>query len=175
MKNGIIIYQSKYGAAEKYAHWLSEDTDFDCKKVSEATTKDLNNYQTVILCGGIYASGIAGLSFLRKNAAQIKNKTAVIFCVGASPYDEKALQSIKDHNLKDELKNIPVFYGRGIWDEEKMHFVDRTLCGILKKSISKKDPSKYEPWMTALMSADGKRCDWTDKKYLKPLLDYLGI
>lgn len=30
MKNGIIMYQSKYGATKKYANWLAEITGFDC-------------------------------------------------------------------------------------------------------------------------------------------------
>lgn len=44
---------------------------------------------------------------------------------------------------------------------------------MLKKSIAKKDPDTYEPWMKALMCADGKSCDWTDKNYLIPLMKYL--
>ena len=28
--NGIILYQSKYGATKKYAQWLSEETGFCC-------------------------------------------------------------------------------------------------------------------------------------------------
>ena len=28
--NGIILYQSKYGAAKKYATWISEETGFSC-------------------------------------------------------------------------------------------------------------------------------------------------
>lgn len=27
----------------------------------------MNGYETVILCGAVYASGIAGISYLRKN------------------------------------------------------------------------------------------------------------
>ncbi len=30
MKNGIIMYQSKYGATKKYANWLAEIIGFDC-------------------------------------------------------------------------------------------------------------------------------------------------
>ena len=50
MKKGIIIYKSKYGATEKYANWLSKETNFDCiinksidinKKVSAKSTKCL--------------------------------------------------------------------------------------------------------------------------------------
>lgn len=40
----------------------------------------------------------------------------------------------------------------------------------VEKNGSQKDPDTYEPWMKALMSADGKQCDWTDRSYLEPIL-----
>ena len=49
----------------------------------------------------------------------------------------------------------------------------RTLCKMLQKSVAKKNPDTYEPWMKALMCAVGQSCDWTDEKYLLPLIDYL--
>lgn len=75
--------------------------------------------------------------------------------------------------MKNDLQNIPIFYGRGAWDEKNMTFKDRSLCKLPQKSIAKKDPNTYEPWMKALMSAIGEKCDWTNKEYLKPLLAYL--
>lgn len=173
MKQGIIVYQSKYGATKKYADWLREQTSFDSIKTPKAVLNQVAQYDTIILCGGIYASGIAGLSFLKKNISKLKDKKIGILCVGASPYDENAFHEIKAHNLKDELKDIPLFYARGAWDESKMTFTDRTLCRLLQKSVAKKDPSTYEPWMKAFMCAAGQTCDWTDKKYLAPLLEYL--
>lgn len=173
MKKGIIIYQSKYGATKKYAKWLQDMTNFHCIEISKAMVNEVEQYDIVILCGGIYASGIAGLSFIKKNIDKLKNKKMAILCVGASPYDENAFANIKAHNLKDDLRDIPLFYGRGAWNESKMKFIDRTLCKMLQKSVAKKDPSTYEPWMKALMSAVGQNCDWTDKKYLIPLMDYL--
>ena len=116
------------------------------------------------MCGGIYASGIAGISFLRKNKKDLEGKKVAVFCVGASPYDETAIKEVKQHNLKEDLKEIPLFYGRGTWNESAMSFKDRTLCRILQKAVAKKDPSTYEPWMTALMCAVGQECDWTDRK-----------
>ena len=175
MKKGIILYQSKYGATEKYALWLKEMTGFDCTKTKKASVEMVAPYEIVILCGGIYASGIAGLSFLRKNMGRLSGKKMAVFCVGASPYDEKTFEEIKAHNLKNDLSGIPVFYGRGAWNEERMSFTDRTLCRMLQKSVAKKDPATYEPWMTALMCAVGQSCDWTEQKYLEPLIEYLGI
>lgn len=173
MTKGIIVYQSKYGATKKYAEWLQVMTNFQCIEISKAVVNEVAQYETIILCGGVYASGIAGLSFLKKNIDKLKNKKLAILCVGASPYDEKAFTEIKARNLTGDLRDIPLFYGRGAWDESKMKFLDRTLCKMLQKSVVKKDPSTYEPWMNALMCAVGQTCDWTDKKYLIPLMDYL--
>lgn len=174
MKNGIILYRSKYGATKKYAEWLMEAIGFDIQETTKADISQVAQYETVILCGGIYASGIAGLSFLKKNYERLKSKRIAVFCVGASPYDETAFEAIKKHNMKGELESIPVFYGRGTWDQDNMSFTDRTLCKMLQKVVAKKDPRDYEPWETALISAVGKTCDWTDRAYLKPLLAFIS-
>ncbi len=171
---GIILYQSKYGATKKYALWLKEQTDFDIFETKSADIKRVAEYDTIILGGGIYASGIAGLSFLKKNYSLLKNKKIAVFCVGASPYDKDAFDQIIQHNFRDELSKIPCFYCRGAWDEEKMSFKDRTLCKMLQKAVSKKDPSLYEPWEKALMCAVGQKCDWTDKEYLQPIIKFIN-
>ncbi len=173
MGKGIILYQSKYGATLKYAKWLQEATGFDCVQTKSATLKLVCQYDTVILGGGVYASGIAGLSFLKKNMINLKGKRVLVFCTGASPYDETAISQIKKLHFKDELGGVPLVYCRGAWDEDAMTFRDRTLCRMLQKAVAKKDPSTYEPWEKALMCAVGQKCDWTNKKYLEPVLAYL--
>lgn len=174
MKKGIILYQSKYGATKKYAEWIKERTRFDCMETKEVSIQQIKEYDIIILGGGIYASGIAGISFLKKNFEKIKNKKLAVFCVGASPYDEKAFQEVLSRNLSGDLKHIPCFYCRGSWDEKAMTFIDRTLCKMLKKAVSGKDSSAREPWQDALMEAIKQdKCDWTDKKYLDPLIAYI--
>ena len=173
MKKGIVLYCSKYGATEKYARWLAQKAEFVCSDVKQTTIDQISQYDIVILGGGIYASGISGLSFFRKNYEALKKKTLAIFCVGASPYDEKAFAQVRAHNLKDELKDIPCFYCRGSWNEKAMSWKDRTLCRLLQKMVAKKDPSAYEPWETALMEAGGKVSDWTDPKYLEPIMEFI--
>ena len=42
--------------------------------------------------------------------------------------------------------------------------IDRAACS---------ESSEYT-WMKALMCAAGQDCDWTDKKYLIPLMEFLG-
>lgn len=173
MSRGIILYQSKYGATKKYAAWLVEETGYDCIETKDAKVANLQNYDVIILGGGVYASGIAGLQFIKKNIGRLGNKKIVVFAVGASSYDEKAIMQIRKIHFKDELRNISLFYCRGAWDEEKMKFTDRTLCKMLQKVVAKQNPDEYEPWQKALMCAAGQKCDWTDKAYLEELLKYI--
>jgi hypothetical protein len=52
-----------------------------------------------------------------------------------------------------------------------MTFMDRTLCKMLRKSLSKKDPKDYEVWEEALMSVgEDESGDWTDKSNLEPVI-----
>lgn len=171
MGKGIILYQSKYGATKKYAQWLQEETGFDCMETKSAKLQQLCAYDTIILGGGVYASGIAGLSFLKKNIANLTDKRILVFCVGASPYDESAIAQIRKLHFKDGLSEVPLVYCRGAWNEDAMTFKDRTLCKMLQKAVGKKDPATYEIWEKALMCAVGQKCDWTDKKYLEPIID----
>lgn len=173
MGKGLVIYKSKYGATKKYADMLKEELSCDVCESRDHQTVKLESYDWIIFAGGIYASGISGLEVLRKNYKLFKNRKVAIFCVGASPFDEKAFAEVKVHNLKKDLKDIPIFYGRGAWDEDKMSWKDRTLCKMLQKAIAKRDTDSCEPWMKALLSATGQTCDWTDRKYLLPLLEYI--
>ena len=173
--SGIILYKSKYGATKKYAGWLSESTGFSCIETDKSDIKVISGYDVIILGGGIYASGIAGLSFLKKNIEKLKEKKLIVFCCGASPFDQEAYEAVVAHNMKGALEGIPCFYCRGAWNENEMTFRDRTLCRMLQKAVAKQDPEEYEPWQKALMCAVGQKCDWTDRAYLDPLLDYIGI
>ena len=173
MSKGIILYQSKYGATKKYINWLVEETEYEYIETRKVKVAELKEYDVIILGGGVYASGIAGLHFLKKNIKHLTNKKIVVFAVGASPYDEKAIMQIRDLHFKDVLSNVPLFYCRGAWDEEKMTIGDRTLCKMLQKVVAKQNPEEYEPWQKALMCSVGKKYDWTNKSYLDPILKYI--
>jgi len=170
MNKFIVLYQSKYGTTKKYAEWLAEELSCDVIETKKAKPEQLKGYEKVILGGGIYASGIAGISFLRKHYEGLKNKKIIVFAVGASPYDEKAMHALKKRNLKTTYSNIPLFYCRGAWNETIMSWQDRMLCRLLKKAVAKKDPAAYEPWEAALMEAIGTCHDWSDKAYLTQII-----
>ena len=168
---GIIIYKSKYGAAKKYAEWISEATGFPCVTTKEADMNKVSECDVVIVGGGVYASGISCIPFLKKNIGKLKGKKVLVYTCAASPYDKKFYDALIDMNMKDELKGIPVFYCRGAFDLKAMTFADRTLCKMLRKAVAKKDPKDWELWENALMECkEDEGCDWTDKAYIEPII-----
>ena len=169
--SGIILYKSKYGATKKYAEWIAERTGFECIKTDDADIRKVQKYDVIILGGGIYASGIAGISFLKKNIVALNGKKVIAFCCGASPYDETFLNEIRNMNLKDELATVPLYYCRGACSLDGMSFKDKTLCKILRKSLEKKDPKDYAVWEAALVEAVDIGKDWTDIKYIDPIVE----
>jgi menaquinone-dependent protoporphyrinogen IX oxidase len=166
----IVLYKSKYGAAKRYALWLAEALGCPAIETKQAKISDVEQFDTIILGGGIYAGGIAGISFLKKNYERLKNKSLLVYAVGASPFSEDGVAQLRNRHFRGDLQKIPLFYLRGAWNETKMSWSDRTLCAILKKSIAKKTPQDYAPWEKALMDAIGTDCDWTDKESLAPII-----
>ncbi len=173
MSKGIILYQSKYGSTKRYAEWLKQEGNYVIVETKKAEISYLQSFDTIVLGGGVYASGIAGLQFLKKNINSLSGRKIAVFAVGASPYDERTIQQIREMHFKEVLRDVPLFYCRGAWDENRMTFGDRMLCKMLQKAVARQNPEEYEPWQKALASAAGRKCDWTDKQYLAPLLAYL--
>ena len=168
---GIVVFKSKYGSTKKYAEWISESTGFDLVEAGKVNAKQLADYDTVIFGGGLYASGIAGLSFLKKNLAALNGKKVIAFCCGASPYEESYFKELKDYNMKGDLASVPLYYCRGACRMDGMSFKDKTLCKMLRKSLDKKDPKEYAVWEAALVEAVDTGKDWTDKKYIDPIVE----
>ena len=173
--SGIIIYKSKYGATKKYAQMLSEATGFRCVNIKEANINEVAGNDVIIIGGGIYASGFAFTSYLKKNSGKLKGKKIIAYACGASPYEEKFMNAVIDKNMQGDLAGIPVFYCRGSFDLKEMSFADRTLCSMLRKSLLKKDPKEMEVWESALVEAtDNEAHDWTDKSYIAPIVEAVG-
>ena len=74
MEKVFVVYKSKYGAAKEYAQLLGKSLNSTPVSIDQAKPQMLNIADTIILCGGIYASSIAGLSFLKKNASLLQGK-----------------------------------------------------------------------------------------------------
>ena len=62
----IVLYTSKYGAAETYARWIAEALGCRAVPLDKFSKKELQGYDTVIYGGGVQAGGIRGLEQFTK-------------------------------------------------------------------------------------------------------------
>ena len=58
--SNIILYGSHYGTTKQYAEELSRRTNIEVS--SFKTIKNINQYETIIYLGGLYAGGVLGMA-----------------------------------------------------------------------------------------------------------------
>ena len=172
MKDTVVLYSSRYGSTKRYAeaiaarlHCLALDT----KKGKEA----LSDYETIIFGGGIYASGIRGVSLLTKNFQKLRDKRLFVFTVGISdPTDPSRFSPMLEKIFSPEMrKQIRFFHFRGGMDYSKMSFLHRTMMKMLKSMIEKKPLSERTDEDEGILSTFGGKVDFFDENAISPLVE----
>lgn len=176
MNNIAVVYESKYGSTKKYAQWIAEEAKADLYKASEIKAENLLGYDIIIYGGGLYASGIAGVSMISKNYQMLKDKRIVVFTVGLASTDrvEIFLPIIEKNFSREMIENIKFFHLRGGIDYNKLGLIHKSMMAMLKKVIMRKDENELSDDDIQLLATYGKKVDFTDKNTLIPLLDYLN-
>lgn len=174
MDNCIILYESKYGSTLKYVTWLAERLSCKIAVTSQIGIEALEQYDTVILAGSIFASGILGINFIHKNYLKLKQKRLVVLIVGASPGCTEVLQSVSEMNLSDKLGEIPCFYVRGAWHKKEMKVLDRILVDAIFRSLRHRNQARLELFETALLGCTDQDADWTSPEQLDELVSYIN-
>ena len=152
MGKGLIVYQSKYGATKKYAMWLAETAGFDVIETAKAENRMLEQYDSLVLCGGIYASGIAGISFLRKNKKALEGKNSgnlsrqryldtriglmgiLASMAGQAESGKEILRWARDYGYPDTDNPDPWFY-LGLWHFNRQEMEEILNGGEITKRV----------------------------------------
>lgn len=167
-----VIYKSKYGSTEKYAQWIAQDVSADLYKVNDIKADRLNFYDTIVYCGGLYAGGLLGFSFIKKNYSRIKDKKLIVVAVGATLKKEEAGEELKAQNLTGELKEKAEFFLlRGGLNYKKMNVLDRFLMFLLIKSVKRKKEEELDNDTKGMIASYGKVVDFTNRNTIIPIVN----
>ena len=98
----LIVYWSKTGFVKKYAEWLAQELEADMISGKEITGEKLNEYDSYIFGGSLYAVGINGADFIKKNIKKLEGKKTAVFATGASPATEEVIEEVKNKNFSEE-------------------------------------------------------------------------
>ena len=171
--NNIIIYGSIYGTTKMYAEELARET-----KISAIPFKDLddiNNYDTIIYLGALYAGGVLGLAKTFKKLRDIKDKKIIIATVGlADPTEKINITNIRN-NLKVQLSkeilnNAKIFHLRGGIDYKKLGFAHKTMMTLLYKKTKRMKEEKMTPEDKSIIATYNKQVNFVDFKTLSDII-----
>lgn len=172
MATTAVIYKSKYGSTEKYAKWIAEDINGDLFKVSDIKINQLKNYENIVYCGGLYAGGILGFSFIKKNFHKISDKKLIVVAVGATLKKDDAVDEVKNRNLTPKMKDkVCVFLVRGCLNYKKMNILDKFLMYMLVKSLKAKDFDTLDNDSKGIIATYGKVVDFTNRDTIQPIVN----
>lgn len=171
MKKVAVVFKSKYGSSEKYAKWIAEDAGAEVFKAGEIKVDKLEEYDTIVYCGGLYAGGILGFSLIKKNYHKLHDKKLIVVAVGATLKTDEAIEEVKAQNLTDEMKDrVQFFLLRGGLNYKKMNFIDRLLMFLLVKSVKLRKTEKLDEDSKALIATYGKVIDFTNRDAIAPII-----
>ena len=171
----LIIYWSKTGFVKKYAEWLAEELKADIIPGKEVTKAKLKEYDAYIFGGSLYAVGINGADFIKKNIKELEGKKTAVFATGASSATEEVIEEVKNKNFTEEEQSyFKFFYLRGGFDYSKLGFKDKVLMGIMKWKLNskKKKGEELTEEEKGLLAAYEKPVDFTDKENIKEIVEY---
>ena len=95
----LVVYRSVTGFTRQIAHWIASDLHADVAAADAVGPARLQDYDCVVFGGRLHAVGIDGLSLIKRNWAQLKNKRVLVFATGASPARSEMLEEVKKKNL----------------------------------------------------------------------------
>lgn len=168
----IVIYKSKTGYTKTYAEWIAEELNCDIKSAETVSKEDFKQYDVIIYGGGLYALGINGISLIKKNYEELKNKKIVVWATGSNPGRPDEMESVWKHNFTPEqLSTIKTFYLRGGFDYKLLKTGSKILISMMKKFLEvKKHRTEDEQGLLEAYSIPEYHCD---QKNTKELIEYV--
>lgn len=169
----IIIYGSKYGTAKKYAEELAKQSNI--KTESFENIKSIDEYETIIYVGALYAGGVLGMAKIFKNISNCDNKKIIIATVGlADPMDVENTNNIKN-GMKRQLPNEVyekafIFHLRGGIDYSKLNFAHKTMMSLLYKKAKGLPEEKKTAEVKAMIDTYNQKVDFVDFSSLENII-----
>ena len=176
--SNIILYGSHYGTTKLYAEELSRRTNIEVS--SFKTIKDINQYDTIIYLGGLYAGGVLGMAKTLKNLNDVSHKKIILVTVGlADPTDEVNKNNIRN-NIKKQLKKevfekAKIFHLRGGIDYSKLNFGHKTMLRLLYNSIKNLPEEKQTAEDKAMIETYNKKVNFIDFSSLDDIIHEISL
>lgn len=169
----IIIYGSQYGTTKMYAEELSRKTNI--KVENYENIKSIDEYETIIYIGALYAGGVLGMAKTFKKISNCNGKKIVIATVGlADPMDIENTNNIKN-GMKRQLSNgiyerAYIYHLRGGIDYSKLNFTHKTMMNLLYKKAKGLPEEKKTSEVKAMIDTYNQKVNFVDFSSLENII-----
>lgn len=169
----IIIYGSCYGTAKQYAEELSKKTGI--KIESYENIKSIDEYETIIYIGALYAGGVLGISKTFKKISNCESKKIIIATVGlADPMDVENINNI-ENGMKRQLSNeiyerAHIYHLRGGIDYSKLNFAHKIMMSLLYKKAKSLPEEKKTTEVKAMIDTYNQKVNFVDFSSLEKII-----
>ena len=190
----IVLYTSKYGAAETYARWIAEALGCRAVPLDKFSKKELQGYDAVIYGGGVQAGGVRGLEQFTKwikddlKLRQMAKRGTIseaeaagsgafdrqyyIFAVGISLDSEANRLQLRDINFdKDWLRELPCFFLPGAFNPAKLEGVDKAIIKVATKMFLDKPDAQSAAEDAQVLRYFETGCDLIDRTRTMALIE----
>ncbi len=166
----VVVYKSKTGFTEKYAHWIAENLHCDAVCLERFVISEAAQYDVIIFGGGIHAGRINGIKFIKNNVLLLAKKKIIVFATGATPSISEEVERFRKDNIPDGM-DIAFFYFQSGMNYARMGGADKLLMGMLKAVLSvKKSKSDIEQ---GTINAIENSYDYSSQSQIEPLINFV--
>ncbi len=177
----LVVSDSRYGAAQRYAAMIKDRRDVDIADAHGARWTMARAYQTILFVGSVYDGRFGLLDTAEKmvkkgQMANEENKDDPdyqggyrfgLLAVGMSEEEAPCEMAF----LGSLAEEIPVFFAGGCFDPSKLSARDRLTVELWKKIPEEELPLWKKQMIAALET--GEAIDRVDESCIDPLLDII--
>ena len=170
----IIIYASQYGSTKQYADELSKRTGIETVEYTEV--RDINQYDTIVYLGPLYAGSIMGLKKTLNKIRNVQDKKLIVGTVGlADPNDKKNREEIMN-GIKQQVhgciyNKARVYFLRGAIDYSNLNLKHKTMMAFIHRKVKGMKEEERTAEINAVIETYGKNVSYIDFDALNPIMD----
>jgi menaquinone-dependent protoporphyrinogen IX oxidase len=170
MENVVVVYKSRTGFTDGYAHWIAEELGCEIYPLENVNLVNFSPFDMVIFGGGVRAGKIDGIHFIKKALKSCPEKQLVVFATGAAPQeDTEAAKRVQQGNIPANVE-IPFFYFQSGINYERMKGVDKLIMSVVRmimRGMKEKEGSDQ------MVQAMKNSYDYSSRGYIEPLISYV--
>lgn len=170
----IIIYGSQYGTTREYAEELSQRTGIKAEEYTNV--KDINQFDTIIYFGALYAGTVMGLKKTLNKISDASSKKIIIATVGlADPNDKENTDGIREgikRQLSEDIyNNLRIHFLRGGIDYSRLNLKHKTMMAFIHRKVKGMNEEEMTAEIKAVVETYGKKVTYIDFDSLNPIID----